>query len=60
MFITFDRKKSDWSKIKNTYGVSRLITFNSILKSIPTEVVNNLIERCDFVGKLLPEKKLKW
>jgi transcriptional antiterminator RfaH len=59
MFITFDKKRSDWSKIKNTYGVSRLITFNSILKSIPTEVVNNLIERCDLAGKLLPEKKLK-
>ena len=59
MFVEFDRTKVEWHKINNTYGVSRLVTFNSILKSIPTEVVNNLIARCDFAGELLPEKKLK-
>jgi transcriptional antiterminator RfaH len=36
MFIKFDRTESEWHKINSTYGVSRLITFNSILKSIPT------------------------
>jgi transcriptional antiterminator RfaH len=60
MFVKFDRTKLEWHKINNTYGVSRLVTFNSILKSIPAEVVNNLIARCDFAGKLLPQKnKLK-
>jgi transcriptional antiterminator RfaH len=60
MFVKFDRTKLEWHKINNTYGVSRLVTFNSILKSIPTEIVNNLIARCDFADKLLPQKnKLK-
>lgn len=60
MFVEFDRTIHEWHKINNTYGVSRLVTFNSILKSIPAEVVNNLIARCDFAGKLLPQKnKLK-
>ena len=59
MFITFDRKESKWHKINNTYGVSRLLTFNSTLKSIPATFINNLMERCDSSGKLLPIKKIK-
>jgi transcriptional antiterminator RfaH len=35
------------------------VTFNSILKSAPTEVVDNLMARCDPAGNLLPLKKLK-
>ena len=59
MFIKFDRAEFNWHKINNTYGVSRLITFNSILKPIPTRFVDNLIKRYDLSGKLLPLKKLK-
>jgi transcriptional antiterminator RfaH len=59
MFIKFDRVETDWHKINNTYGVSRLITFNSILKPIPTKFVDNLMKRYDLSGKLLPIKKLK-
>lgn len=59
MFIRFDRAESEWHKINNTYGVSRLITFNSILKSIPTIFVDHLMKRYDLSGKLLPIQKLK-
>ena len=59
MFIKFDRAESDWHKINNTYGVSRLITFNSILRSIPTNFVDSLMKRYDLSGKLLPIQKLK-
>ena len=59
MFIRFDRAESEWHKINNTYGVSRLITFNSTLKSIPTSFVDSLMMRYDLSGKLLPIKKLK-
>ena len=59
MFIRFNRSESKWHKINNTYGVSRLITFNSILKSIPTSFVDSLMKRYDLSGKLLPIKKLK-
>ena len=57
MFITFDSTKSEWYKINNTYGVSRLVTFNNILKSIPNEVIEYLLERCNLSGELLPVKK---
>ena len=59
MFIRFDIAESDWHKINNTYGVSRLITFNSTLKSIPTIFVDHLMKRYDLSGKLIPIKKLK-
>ena len=59
MFIKFDRAESEWHKINNTYGVSHLITFNSILKSIPTIFVDHLMKRYDLSGKLLPIQKLK-
>jgi transcriptional antiterminator RfaH len=59
MFIKFDRSESEWYKINNTYGVSRLITFNSLLKSIPTKFVDSLMKRYDLSGKLLPIQKLK-
>ena len=59
MFIKFDRAESKWHKINSTYGVSRLITFNSILKSIPTIFVDHLMKRYDLSGKLIPIQKLK-
>ena len=59
MFIKLDRAESGWHKINSTYGVSRLITFNSILKSIPTTFVDSLMKRYDSSGKLLPIQKLK-
>ena len=59
MFIKFDRAESKWNKINNTYGVSRLITFNSHLNSIPTKFVDSLMKRYDLSGKLLPIQKLK-
>ena len=59
MFIKFDKAEDGWHKINNTYGVSRLVTFNSIIKSIPTTFVDNLMMRYDLSGKLLPINKLK-
>jgi transcriptional antiterminator RfaH len=58
MFISFDKTNTKWRKINNTYGVVRLITFNSIPKSIPTMFVDNLMKRYDLSGKLLPVQKL--
>jgi transcriptional antiterminator RfaH len=58
MFIRFDKAESEWHKINSTYGVSRLITFNSHLKSIPTTFVDHLMKRYDLSGKLIPIQKL--
>ena len=57
MFVSFDKNELKWHKINNTYGVSRLITFNSVLKSIPITFVDNLMKRYDLTGKLIPTRK---
>ena len=59
MFVSFNRAENKWHKIKNTYGVSRLITFNSSLKSIPSTFVDNLMKRYDSSGKLIPITEMK-
>lgn len=59
MFVAFDPENTNWSKINNTYGVSRLITFNSTLKAVPNKFIVGLKQRCDCNGKLLPTKNLK-
>ena len=57
MFISFDRAEPKWHKINNTYGVTRLVSFNGILKPIPTTFIDSLMSRYDLSGKLLPIKK---
>ena len=59
MFISFDRTNNDWHKINNTYGVLRLVTFNSVLKSVPTAFIDNLMILHDLSGNSLPVKKFK-
>ena len=59
MFISFDKSEPKWHKINNTYGVSRLLTYNSTLKSISSTFVDNLMKRYDSSGKLIPIEKLK-
>jgi transcriptional antiterminator RfaH len=59
MFVSFNKTELKWHKINNTYGVSRLVTFNSILKSIPTTFIDHLMKRYDLSGKLIPIKNLK-
>ena len=59
MFVSFDKTEINWHKIKSTYGVSRLVTFNTSLKSIPSIFVENLMKRFDSSGKLMPILKMK-
>ena len=58
MFITFNKAESKWHKINNTYGVSRLVTFNNMLKPIPTTFIDHLKVRYNKSGKPLPIKQL--
>ena len=59
MFVSFNKTENKWHKIKNTYGVSRLITINSSLKSIPTTFIDSLMKRYDLSGKLIPIVEMK-
>ena len=56
MFVAFDKTNTNWYKINNTYGVSRLITFNSVLKAIPSNLIDELMMRYNSSGELLIKK----
>ena len=59
MFVSFDTEIDAWRKINSTMGVSRLVSFGSEPKALPTQLVSGLMMRCDENGKLLPPNTLR-
>ena len=47
-----------WGKINSTIGVSRLVSLDGKPKPLPSQLVSNLMLRCDVSGKVLPPKTL--
>ena len=58
MFLTVNDISNCLRKINSTVGVSRLVSVKSKPSLIPTEVVLELMERCDEDGKLNKQKRL--
>ena len=59
IFVSFDSEIDAWRKINSTMGVSRLVSFGSEPKALPTQLVSGLMMRCDENGKLLPPNTLR-
>jgi transcriptional antiterminator RfaH len=53
LFIGFTPNATPWRKINSTQGVSRLVSFDSMPKVIPSALVFELRNRCDGDGKLM-------
>lgn len=58
MFVSFMSGLSPWRKINSTIGVSKLVTSGGAPRSVPTQLINELMFRCDPEGILLPPKIL--
>lgn len=59
IFIGADPEFSEWSRVNNTYGVSRLVTFgNNETVSLPQELIEGLKARCGEGECLLSKDKL--
>ena len=58
LFVAFDPVSSAWRTINSTYGISKLVAFSGIPKSVPAELVTGLMSRCDAAGHLLPPPAL--
>ena len=55
LFVFLNLIKENWRPISNTKGVVRILTSNGgIPQSIPTQFVENLLERSDEDGRILP------
>lgn len=59
IFVAFNVTKGLWRKVNSTYGINRLIGFGKDPTEVPTELVTQLMERCDSTGKLLPPRVLQ-
>jgi len=60
LFVSFDPMKTQWRTINSTYGVSKLVSFNSLEPSpVPEELIAKLMLRCDSDGRLLPPSTFK-
>lgn len=42
LFVEFERSNMDWHKIKNTYGVSRILSCNNLPELLPGELIAEL------------------
>ncbi len=59
IFVAFDISSGLWRTVNSTYGVTRLVSFGKDPAAVPSELVLQIMERCDGDGKLLPPKLLK-
>lgn len=59
LFVSIDLSAPNWAKVRNTRGISRLVSFgNGMPCPLPTTFVEELKERMGTDGQLLPEPAL--
>ena len=58
LFVEFSLALDNWSGIRSTFGVSKLISQNDKPQIIPQSIMHGLISRCDENGMLLPPKNM--
>jgi transcriptional antiterminator RfaH len=59
IFVAFDVAQGLWRKVNSTYGITRLVSFGKEPAVVPTDLVAQLMARCDASGQVLPPRILK-
>ena len=59
IFISIDPLLGQWRPVNSTYGVTRIVSFGQEPAAVPLEIVNELMLRCDPLGRILPPKMLQ-
>ena len=59
IFVFFNIEDSRWIKIKYTFGVSRIVGFNSIPSTVPVDIILALQQKYNRSHKLLSAKNIK-
>lgn len=52
IFVALDPTKGDWRKVNATRGITKLVSLRDGPTPVPTEIVDQLRDRCDAEGKL--------
>ncbi len=58
MFIKVNPDLAPWRSINSTIGVSRIVSFQGKPKTVPLQLISELMFRCDEEGIILPPKIL--
>jgi len=58
MFVAYEKENVSWHKIKNTFGVSKLLTINGEPCIIPDFIITGMMEQCSHTGILLTKNPL--
>jgi len=59
LFVALDSWQGRWRAVNSTHGISRLVSLGAKPTPVPSELVNQLMQRCDAEGRLQPPKLLK-
>lgn len=59
IFVAFDVALGHWRAVNSTIGITRLVRFGAEPVSVPSELVSQLVQRCDATGKLMPPPPVK-
>ncbi len=59
LFVSINVLEGGWRSINNTYGVSRLVSFGADPVAVPSQLVEDLMLRCDDSSTITAPKLLK-
>ncbi|AJE48775.1 transcription termination/antitermination protein NusG [Celeribacter indicus] len=58
LFVALDPLGTAWRKVNSTRGVARLVSFANRPSPVPSDLMSDLVIRCDSGGRLLPDAEL--
>ena len=59
IFVALDVALGSWRAIISTYGITRLVSFGKEPTAVPSDLVSQLMLRCDAEGKFQQENCLR-
>lgn len=59
LFVVLDKLEGHWRVVNSTHGVTRIVSLGREPTAVPTELVCELMARCDDDGKLLPPERFE-
>jgi len=59
LFVAFDVNRGGWRTVNSTYGITRLVSLGKEPTPVPTDLISQLMLRCDRESGLMTPKPLK-
>jgi transcriptional antiterminator RfaH len=59
LFVALDIRQGLWRAVNSTLGITRLVSLGGAPTPVPNELVEQLRQRCDPDGKLLPPQAFR-